>query len=839
MDMNADGNVTKSEMTKALDKLGIAPQDILSLLRIAGFRPGINTVSIQFFVNVVTTWESRKAELISKLFTKLKAKFSGKPLEDLFEMMDINRDGTINFSELADACNMLKLNINREDRHAIFAVLDEDHSGSISLEELKAHIEAAGEEISVKEEEHEELSGEEMLNEEEDELNDKDEDIDDASLQGDFEPDSVGESHLSKTQTKTQTKIQTKTQTKTPEDSVEIDDKQEIPIVRTKQPTFPAPIKSPPRAPIQAPAKPVLKEQPAPAPIQSVKTLYGRLSLQIVKARDLPEGKYAVQCTLPGSDGPQRTEFIQSSNPEWKFRGRFKLEGIKSNAASEAVKVELFGASGVDATVQIPWLKCLNQPGNWAVNSEFQLKDKGNKPKGYILIQLKWLPRDTVRLEGSGDLYILPLSGIDLRSCIVLFTLSGKTVKTAASGPPWTETLCLRDIKLAITRAIPPLSVIILDFKTQQEVIKSSFNWESVLAAPNTMSQEIKMSLSSTMSLVLKMKWRPFTEEEERVIKCATKIQAWWRGKKAREQVKTLKTSSKKLLSRRGVTADGKFYLVNVTKDEEGKTVADLHPVGDPSIPMYTLLDSLEINPEQAAEVTAGIGDKLTFGLSRPGSLEPQMRGDLGVKVTGAVGLDGVMLKFVIGTAFVHSLAGPPWLRPMMIQNVVTPRTATQVAITVIELSNRKEMFQRPCDFKAAFGTPNAWSPEVFVELSAACKLKIQFQWLPYPEEAKVAEAAATKLQAVWKGKQARSITASTTRTRKSTLARQGLKSENGHYYLLSYYEDGKGIGVALHQADDPGVPLYEEIDYQVVGKEPLERLQARVKVAADGKLIL
>ena len=83
-------------------------------------------------------------------------------------------------------------------------------------------------------------------------------------------------------------------------------------------------------------------------------------------------------------------------------------------------------------------------------------------------------------------------------------------------------------------------------------------------------------------------------------------------------------------------------------------------------------------------------------------------------------------------------------------------------------------------------------------------------------------------------------ITASsTTRTRKAAIARQGLKSENGHYYLLSYYEDGKGIGVALHQADDPGVPLYEEIDYKVVNKEPLEQLQARVKVAADGKLIL
>lgn len=837
VDMNADGSVTKSEMTKALDKLGISPQDILSLLRIAGFRPGINTASIQSFVHVITTWETRKAELVSKLFTKLKAKFRGKPLEDLFEMMDINRDGTIHFAEFAEACNMLKLNINREDRHSVFAVLDEDHSGSISLDELRAQIEAAGEEVQAEEAERKEISDEGM-NEEEDELNDKDEDVpEDVSLQGDFEPDSVGESNLKKSH-KIPGKTQAKIQTKTPEDSVEIDDKEEIPIVRTKQPNFPAPIKSPPRVPLPVPSKPAVKEQSAPSPIPPVKTLYGRLSLQIVKARELPVGKYAVQCTLAGSDGPQRTEFLQGSSPEWKFRGRFKVEGIKSNAVSEVIKVELFGASGVDATASIPWLKCLSQPGNWAVNSEFALKDKAGKQKGYILIQLKWLPRDTVRLEGSGDLYILPLSGTGLKNCLVLFSVAGKAIRTAASGPPWTETLCFRDLKLAITRAIPPLAVTIVDFQSQKEVIKSSFNWESVLAAPNVMSQEIKMSLSSTMSLELKMKWRPFTEEEERLIKCATKIQAWWRGKTAREQVKSLKVPSRTLISRRGVAAEGKFYMVNVTTDMEGKTVADLHPVGDPSIPMYTLLDSLEINPEQAGEITAGLGDKLTFGDSRVGSLEPPLRGDLGVKVTGAVGLEGVMLKFVIGAAFVHSLAGPPWPRPMMIQNVSTPRTSTLVAITVIELTNRKEMFQRPCDFKAAFGTPNSWSPDVLVDLSETCKLKVQFQWLPYPEESKAAEAAATKLQAVWKGKQARSITASTSHTRKA-LARQGLKSENGHYYLLSYYEDGKGIGVALHQADDPGVPLYEEIDYKVVNKETMEQVQARVKVAADGKLIL
>ena len=822
VDMNADGKVTKSEMTKALDKLGISPQDILALLRIAGFRPGVNTVEIQSFVQVITSWDSKKAELVSKLFTKLKGKFKGRSLEDIFQMLDINRDGTISFTEFGDACNMLKLNMSREDRHAVFAVLDEDHCGSISLEELKAHIEAAEEGQKLGKGKQE--TQEEVPEEEEDDLNDKDDDVPEVpSLREDFSPDSYGES------------LMKKTQTKTPEEPVEIDEKQDIPIVPTKQPTFPAPVKSPPQP---SPAKVPLK--PQSPPLQSVKVLYGRLSLQVVKARDLPDGKYAVQCTLPGSDGPQRTEFASGPNPEWKFRGRFKLEGVKTNTVPELIKLELFGASGVDATAQVPWIKCLNQPGNWAVNSEFPLKDKSSRTKGLILVQVKWLPRDTIRLEGSGDLYILPLSAVDLQNCLVLFTLAGKTVRTTTSGPPWTDTLCIRDVKLAITKTIPALEVNVVDAKTQKEVVKSGFNWESVLAAPNVMSQEIKMTLTSKASLVLKMKWRPFTEEEERVIKCATKIQAWWRGKKTRDMVKPRKSEGSKVVSRKGVTNAGKFYMVNVVKDEEGKTVASLHPVGDPSIPMYTLLDSVEVNPEQTGEITAGPGDKLVFGATPSNSLEPPIRGDLGVKVTSATGLESVMLKFVIGTAFVHSLAGPPWPRPMIIQNVNTSRSNTQVVITVIELTNRKEICQKVSDFKAALGSGKTWSPEVAVDLSGSGKLKIQFQWMPYPEEAKEEAAAATKLQAAWKGRQTRSIAASVSRKHKSVLGRQGIKTENGHYYLLSYYEDEDGIGVALNQVDDPGQPLYEELDYKVVKKtEPIEQIQARVKIAPDGKLVL
>ena len=144
-DGNKDGKVTKGELTKVLGTLCLPPQDIIVLLRIVGFRKGVTGVSIDIIADMVSSRQQRKENLESTLFSNLTDVFakSSMSIEQAFSYLDMNKDGTINFQELSDACENLQIQLSRQDRHALFAVLDEDHSGTISLQELKDRLNSA------------------------------------------------------------------------------------------------------------------------------------------------------------------------------------------------------------------------------------------------------------------------------------------------------------------------------------------------------------------------------------------------------------------------------------------------------------------------------------------------------------------------------------------------------------------------------------------------------------------------------------------------------------------------------------------------------------------------
>ncbi|OMJ82264.1 hypothetical protein SteCoe_17043 [Stentor coeruleus] len=143
VDGNKDQKISKAEASKVLSSLNLPPQDIISLLRILGYRQGNSSVHIDKFVEILQDLDEKSEALKNELFYRLSCKFKENSLgiEHAFEYLDINHDGIVSFAEFSEGVDGLKINLNREDKHALFAVLDADHNGSILLLELKEMLE--------------------------------------------------------------------------------------------------------------------------------------------------------------------------------------------------------------------------------------------------------------------------------------------------------------------------------------------------------------------------------------------------------------------------------------------------------------------------------------------------------------------------------------------------------------------------------------------------------------------------------------------------------------------------------------------------------------------------
>lgn len=898
VDTNADGRVTKSELTKAMDKLELTPQDILALLRIAGFRPGVNAVGVAGVVKVVQGWEGKKQEMVDRLFTRLKGKFQGKPIEDMFQALDINGDGTISFAEFGEAVNMLKLNFSREDRHAVFAILDQDHTGTISLNDMKAEIAKAKE----------------------------------------------------------------------------------------------APATPPPEEPLSDPessqpaAKPLKQSSPkakTTTALQGTGKVKGRLYVHIVKGKNLGQGKLYAVGKLAGAEGEVKTGLLEGPLPAWKAKGRFKVEGN----VGETVLVEVCNANITLSSCEIPWRTALSKPQNWAINSDFPVKDKTGRDRGVVTVQMKWVPRDHWKLQVCGSLLVQPTLVKGGKDVMVVLGVLKASVCTAKAGPPWSETLVLSPLTLSIP--LPSLSVRLLDFTTQREIASAAYNLEPVVSSGKPQGQEVTVDLGAGVAIGLKMTWKAMSDEELLRHKYATKIQAIWRGHKARTSL-PCSSPPRKLLSRQGLSSNGKFYLLDVyqAEMEDDQPIAELHPASDPRLPMYTVLDTKEVSGPEEVGVSAGgkivsaigstvrkdtiksepsksplitkkvepaappvslkqgsaeellrqgcaikiqamwrghqvrdslpkssprkllsrkglrsngkfylldvyqedkatgptaelhpasdprqplytvldtkkvnnpenvevssSGKIVTASVSNPpeNSKTPPLdsapspplpigtSGDLGIRVVEAQGVKAVMLKCVVGQAFGYSLEGPPWSRPIAVVGV---KGETRVEIGVVDVGTRKEVARGVGDFGLCLSSPNTWSAAVSLPLSPSGSLSLEYQWQPYPESKTPEQEAAAKLQAIWKGKQTREETQITKKKAREVVERRGIQSVEGKYYLISILKDSEGKHIAeLHPISDSALPLYTVLDSQpfdpATNIEEITVNQGKLSLGPQGK---
>lgn len=141
-DKNCDGFMTKSELLQVFEKLELSPFDIISALRIAGFRDGVDFVSIASFCDLIGRVNSERKLKEYNILTKLLNLFAKQPggTAKVFKVLDKNGDGHISLNEFRNGVFQLGIDLSIKECKYIFAILDRDNSNTVSLHELGAKL---------------------------------------------------------------------------------------------------------------------------------------------------------------------------------------------------------------------------------------------------------------------------------------------------------------------------------------------------------------------------------------------------------------------------------------------------------------------------------------------------------------------------------------------------------------------------------------------------------------------------------------------------------------------------------------------------------------------------
>ncbi|CAG9318316.1 unnamed protein product [Blepharisma stoltei] len=832
-DSNKDGKITKVELTKVLAQLALVPQDIVSILRIAGFRPGVTLIAVSDIADILNGREQRMTELETQLFSKLKQHFdkSSLDIDQAFQFLDVNGDGNINFQELSDALDTINMPLSREDRHSLFAVLDSDHGGSISLAEFKEKIDKAvilppkAKEVPKKEEP--------TQNRFKSEFNEKIK----------ANPMALG------------------SLVKFPEQP-----KQENAEENQK-----------------VPEKPQVERK------QSRK-LNGSLVVGVVKGKGLGQGTFAIQVTLKGTEKTLKTPFLQGPDPDWKLKSTLKLFDTSTAQIDSELYLELLGDRGMIASCRINWLSVLDFPNSWAIKSDFPLLEPNNRKHGSVMIHLMWMPKDALRMEGSGSLSLQILSCSGFGSARVQLAVGTQNVMGNLKE---SEELIIKDIALKADELIPSLKFTALSSETLQMILWKNLSMEVAISSSPNWTPSLKVPLDGDCELAIRMKWTPISEEDEAKEKAATKIQAIFRGNKAREEVKPMMKSKRKILARKVWKENGRYYMVTIYEQDTNYKV-ELNPADDPSLPMYTELHSLNVPKQPIEDIFKNLSvlanQKLSYSkeaaqpskneepkfptkkaeetkiLQKPTAKEQEeikfpskketkdeevkfpakkqaeeekfpskkttatsqaVKGGVMIEILSSVNVKSSYCRVEYGEAFVHSTAGPPWTKKIALSDVEINSQILPLTIKIYALETRTEIASGSVDWSHAATVPESWTPPTTVNIGNA-KLEVKFMWSPYKSKQKEPQQATPSMTTEdIKPKEHRKV-----------LMKKGIK-RNNKYYLVCVYEARSGKEMELHLVDQPNIPMYEAVDKAIIEKSAdLESVIANMEISANNKMI-
>merc|ERR1719208_562555 len=126
-DVNKDGSISLDELKAGLNGSGIlfTEQEAETCFAVAD-RDGDNEVSMEEFVDLLSTSNSTSCGPIKKFFNFC--------VEQAFNNIDTNRDGSLSYQELSGSLRVA--GFSDQEIHTIFALADHDGDGEISLNEL-------------------------------------------------------------------------------------------------------------------------------------------------------------------------------------------------------------------------------------------------------------------------------------------------------------------------------------------------------------------------------------------------------------------------------------------------------------------------------------------------------------------------------------------------------------------------------------------------------------------------------------------------------------------------------------------------------------------------------
>merc|ERR1712141_766848 len=126
-DVNKDGSISLDELKSGLKGSGILFTDQEAETCFAvGDRNGDNEVSMEEFVELLSSSSSSSCGPIKKFFNYC--------VEQAFNNIDTNRDGSLSYDELSGSLRVG--GFSDQEIHTIFALADHDGDGEISLNEL-------------------------------------------------------------------------------------------------------------------------------------------------------------------------------------------------------------------------------------------------------------------------------------------------------------------------------------------------------------------------------------------------------------------------------------------------------------------------------------------------------------------------------------------------------------------------------------------------------------------------------------------------------------------------------------------------------------------------------